>query len=641
MSDRRLFNEREKQTLYVLAGGRCARCGASLDLVGWDADHVVPHSRGGQTHISNGQALCTSCNLKKGATMETHHRLAPWTIPLRDWQQQLKRMYFAAMKQDFLAVASPGSGKTIATLSVAHDMLRRGDVESVIVVTPTDHIRKQWLWAAHNVGIELNPQPIQQRAMKDFHGLVATYHQVMSAPLVYRFHAGNALIVLDEGHHIGDDLSWGRSVLAAFGESPYRLMVSGTPFRSDNNPIPFVTYEDNRSVADFVYGYGRALQDGVCRHIIFPAYDGEMEWMNANAVMRANFADQLADNQSRQRLNTALSARGQWLPKVLKEAHDKLMGIRCHPDPACRQSDAGGLVIAKDTKHARQVADLLEGITGERPYLVFSDNPQASIDITAFAKGSAPWIVAVKMISEGVDIPRLRVGVYATNVATPMAVLQAIGRFIRVQDMPGLEDQTAWLFVPHAPEFIPIITTITDERDHYLTLSDDAEVSLERTQRSLAEDNGRFWEIGSSAAVHVRSYFHDMGFTPEDIVEAQLMGEKYGMGIQPGEKLAAFILEARGGRPGAILSASPRETRPASNGSIPVAEQKTAYCRKINNLVNALAYRIGVPAKEIHTSWLRRGGKSHGDSSEDDLREKLQWVQQLLDETKSGSSHEQ
>ena len=80
--------------------------------------------------------------------------------------------------------------------------------------------------------------------------------------------ANRAIGILDEVHHAGDALSWGDAVREAFGPAVRRLSLTGTPFRSDVNPIPFVTYAPGddgipRSVADYSYGYGRALADHV------------------------------------------------------------------------------------------------------------------------------------------------------------------------------------------------------------------------------------------------------------------------------------------------------------------------------------------------------------------------------------------
>jgi 5-methylcytosine-specific restriction endonuclease McrA len=63
----RRFTGRQRTSLYLASEGRCAQCQAPLDITDWHADHVKPFSRGGMTDETNGQALCTACNLKKGS----------------------------------------------------------------------------------------------------------------------------------------------------------------------------------------------------------------------------------------------------------------------------------------------------------------------------------------------------------------------------------------------------------------------------------------------------------------------------------------------------------------------------------------------------------------------------------------------
>ena len=75
-------------------------------------------------------------------------------------------------------------------------------------------------------------------------------------------------------------------------------------------------------------------------------------------------------------------------------------------------------MVAMDQEHAQGVAELLRHRAGVSPIVATSDDPTASERIARFSEGTQPWIVAVRMVSEGVDIPRLRVGVYATTTTT-------------------------------------------------------------------------------------------------------------------------------------------------------------------------------------------------------------------------------
>src|SRR5690606_24769940 len=127
------------------------------------------------------------------------------------------------------------------------------------------------------------------------------------------------LVILDEIHHAGDSLTWGDAVREAFDPATRRLALTGTPFRSDTSPIPFVTYAPDvdgvpRSVADYSYGYGPALADGVVRPVLFMAYSGDMHWRtNAGDEVAARLGEPLTKDLMAQAWRTALDPAGDWI----------------------------------------------------------------------------------------------------------------------------------------------------------------------------------------------------------------------------------------------------------------------------------------------------------------------------------------
>lgn len=394
------------------------------------------------------------------------------TFPaLRAWQRRALVEYLRRRDPDFLAVATPGAGKTTFALRIAAELLADGTVESVTVVTPTEHLKAQWAQAAEAVCIPLDPtfRNADLHTTADFRGAVLTYAQVGTAPAVHRRRtlARRTLVILDEVHHAGDSRSWGDGVRSAFEPAVRRLMLTGTPFRSDENPIPFVTYELRgdgltRSRSDSAYGYADALADGVVRPVIFLAYSGETRWRtSAGDELTVRLGEPVTQDVTAQAWRTALDPSGDWIPQVLRAAEARLQALRSGDIP-----DAGGLVIATDQKAARAYAKLLAGICGEYPVVVQSDDGGASARIAAFAASTQRWLVAVRMVSEGVDIPRLAVGVYATSASTPLFFAQAIGRFVRVRR----PDETASVFVPSVPPLLALASEMEAQRNHVLGL---------------------------------------------------------------------------------------------------------------------------------------------------------------------------
>jgi superfamily II DNA or RNA helicase len=387
---------------------------------------------------------------------------------LRAWQQEAIAEYFLREPKDFLVAATPGAGKTTFALRLVTELLAQRKIDRVTVVAPTEHLKRQWADAAHRVGVRLDPgfKNAQGWAGKHFHGVAVTYAQVATRAALHRgmTEGGRTLVILDEVHHGGDALSWGDAIREAFEPATRRLSLTGTPFRSDTSPIPFVTYYPDEhgirtSQADYAYGYGRALADGVVRPVIFMAYAGRMRWRTRTGdEMEARLGEGDTKDVTAQAWRTALDPEGEWVPAVLKAANRRLTEVR-HGIP-----DAGGLVIATDHYAARAYADILEQVTGQAPTIVLSDEKAASDRIAEFAASDSRWMVAVRMVSEGVDIPRLGVGVYATSASTPLFFAQAIGRFVRTRR----RGETASIFLPSVPSLLSLAAAMELQRDHAL-----------------------------------------------------------------------------------------------------------------------------------------------------------------------------
>lgn len=444
---RRFFNRSEKAALYIAADGKCSSCGVDLGL-GWHADHVIPHSKGGATDLLNGSALCAACNLRKGSkTIMTE---------LRPWQQEALANYLHADKQDFLAVACPGAGKTTWALTLAKTLIDRGDIRRVIVVVPSDALRTQW--SDHTAaGVDLRPYVSGPIDKSGYHGVVTTYQSLcgVAAGVIRQAIGGDdtkrTLVILDEIHHAADTSSYGQSLGFAFEHASRRLSLTGTPWRTDaRERMPFVDFDESGMLrVDYAYDYGDAVGDGVCRRIDFPVVDAQASWVRdlerREESLTVNRRLTGIDRTDSLRAILDPSATGKWFADVLVRAHQDLQSMRREIP------DAGGLIVAKDKIHAKKIAKRLRDLTGiDAPVVVSAEdeggsNGDARATIERFRDSRDPWIIAVKMIAEGVDIPRLVVGVYATNVSTSMFFNQVVGRFVRIR--PG-EQVTSRLYVP-------------------------------------------------------------------------------------------------------------------------------------------------------------------------------------------------
>lgn len=531
---------------------------------------------------------------------------APAASSLRTWQRRALTKYLSAAPRDFLAVATPGAGKTTFGLRIATELLTDRTVDQVTVVAPTEHLKHQWAAAAARAGIALDSRFSNStgQTSSDFQGVVVTYAQVAAHPARHRVRTENrrTLVILDEIHHGGDAKSWGDAIREAFSDATRRLALTGTPFRSDDSPIPFINYEPEpgggaRSVADYVYGYSDALADGVVRPVVFLAYSGEASWRNnAGEEFTARLGEPLSAEHTARAWRTALDPHGDWIPAVLQAAHTRLRQLRKSGMP-----DAGGLVIASDQTVARDYAELLQAITGKAPALVLSDDPKSSSRIAEFGDSDDEWMVAVRMVSEGVDVPRLAVGVYATSASTPLYFAQAIGRFVRSR-RPG---ENASVFLPSVPVLLQLASQLEAQRDHVLGKPhreseglDDALLNDANKTKDEKDDERGFESLHADAeldqVIFDGSSFGTATFSGSD-EEADYLGLP---GLLDADQVRDLLqkrqsdqIEARSASP-AAAPATPREPT--------VGNQLSALRRELNSLVAMHHHRTGKPHGLVH-----------------------------------------
>ncbi|CRH62654.1 DNA phosphorothioation system restriction enzyme [Chlamydia trachomatis] len=528
---------------------------------------------------------------------------------LRAWQAAALEQYMAEAPRDFLAVATPGAGKTTFALRIAVELMGQGIVDKITVVCPTEHLKGQWADAAARVGIHIDPSftNAQGRAGSHFDGVAVTYAQVGANPAVHEMRTRDyrTLVILDEIHHAGDSLSWGDGVRQAFGDATRRLALTGTPFRSDTSPIPFVRYVEDadgirRSQADYSYGYGDALRDMVVRPVLFMSYSGQMSWRTSTGdEMSARLGEPLTKDMMKQAWRTALDPKGEWIPAVLRAADLRLEEVR-------RQiPDAGGLVIASNQTQARAYARHLYEITGKKATIVLSDDADASDRIDAFRESDDRWMVAVRMVSEGVDVPRLSVGVYATNTSTPLFFAQAVGRFVRARK----RGETATVFVPSVVPLLELASQMEVERDHALDRpksADDEDAMWNPEDAMVAQANA-----SESASSDLLNQYEALGADAE--FDGVLFdGAAWGQGAQVGSVEEQEYL----GIPG-LLDADQVTTLLRARQAEQVAAQKKSKSatkmREANAGVSDHRVRAAKRKELSHlvSSWSRRSGEPH------------------------------
>ncbi|MEV4458061.1 DEAD/DEAH box helicase [Microbispora sp. NPDC049633] len=568
---------------------------------------------------------------------------AAWgTAPkLRAWQQQAFDLYFSREPRDFLTVATPGAGKTTYALRIASELLSRGIVRALTIVTPTEHLKRQWADAAARVGISIDPEfkNSQGATSRDYVGVAVTYAQIAMHPALHRARteARKTLVIFDEIHHAGDAKSWGDGIREAFEPATRRLGLTGTPFRSDDSPIPFVTYVEDgegamRSVSDYSYGYGPALADGVVRPVIFLAYSGEMKWRTrAGDEIAATLGTPLTKDQLSQAWRAALDPKGDWIRQVIHAADRRLTEVRRGVP------DAGGLVIASDHESARAYARHIRAVTGEGAEVVLSDDPGASQKIKDFGASDRRWLVAVRMVSEGVDIPRLCVGVYATSTSTPLFFAQAVGRFVRARK----RGETASVFLPSVPVLMGLAGEMEEERDHVLGRRRDEDglddLLLEQAQQEKKQPDALGDELPfqtlEASATFDRVLFDGGEFgtaaAPGSPEEEDFIGLP---GLLEPDQVASLLRKRQ-----ADQQAAKRKTKKSEEPAPALAphEQLAELRKELNGLVGAWNHRTGQPHGVIHAE-LRRacGGPAIAQATAEQVRERIAMIRKWATQRK-------
>ena len=467
---------------------------------------------------------------------------------------------------NYLCEAFPGGGKTSASLLVAKSMLDAGAIGQVVVVSPSAYLVQQWQDAAWEFGISLGtfatePRTGRFRLSSDVCGIVATYAALMTNWHIFSDLGKSArtLVILDEIHHCGEEKEWGSSAIQAFWDGDsfqnfYRLSITGTPMRTDNDKIPFVLYDEEyvvkddgtmavqlKSHSDFTYSYYDALMDGVVREINFRMFDTDLTWQSnapghKGQTVCAKLTDSIDDVLDAERYRTAISIGSEFTWKMFTEAHTRLMSVR----KSELHATAGGLVLVEDTDAAEIAADILKEITGKRPVVVHSNIPDAQQIIKKFKNSGVEWIVAVRMISEGVDIPRLRVGVFLPSVRTRLFFIQTIARIIRwMNGLPTHDNdkmpigQFAYAFIPADPRTASYARELQKDLAHAIQERERRLANRDGDETKSEKPNSSYEWIDATAGIDVGEGHHQAwGYAeahPEEYDELDKFKNNFGI----------------------------------------------------------------------------------------------------------------
>ena len=415
-------------------------------------------------------------------------------IKLRPWQEEAKTKAIIWLLKDrkdkhFLLNAAPGSGKTIAACAIANELFDQDEIDRVIVIAPRSEVVNQW---------SKDFTVVTQRPMSkvtgvdgniDYLGIdvCATWSAIQG--LESGFHdlcnKNRTLVICDEHHHAAVEAVWGDSAGSAFTNASFVLVLTGTPIRSDGAQSVWMAYHDSGAISHPVDGtytltYGQAVDLGYCRPITFHRHEGKF-----TVELDTGESTQISGNEKTELPKSLKKIPGlqraldyyklTCTPQYIKGSTKPLMsGYQATmleaamiklDDLRNRMPKAGGLVIAPSIEMAKYFVELIEIMEGEAPMLVHSQLPNAESRIAAFRNSSKKWLVSVAMVSEGVDIPRLRVLVYLPNARTELAFRQAVGRVVRTTTPD--DDTRAYVVIPTLEAFEQYARRVEEEIPHH------------------------------------------------------------------------------------------------------------------------------------------------------------------------------
>ncbi|MNJ42890.1 Type III restriction enzyme, res subunit [compost metagenome] len=390
---------------------------------------------------------------------------------LRVWQDSCvsAALDHYQVSSHFFCQATPGSGKSRMAAEIASRLLQAGLIDLVLCFAPSCQVVE----GLQRTFSAVLGRPFDGRLGSL--GIASTYqamdhHEASFWQLLEKY---RVLAVFDEIHHCAghDPLfsnAWGQIILQRLqDQAVFTLALSGTPWRSDDRAIALARYSDpeGRLVCDFRYGLKDAIADGVCRSPRIVMIDNsavrltELAGDSPIATLYTSVAQLLSESPV---TFEDLLTHHEIVDKVLDLGRGRLEEIRRE------MPDAGGLVVATHIRHANQIAAALRA-RGEECVVVTTRTPGAQQIINDFRAGLGKWIVAVGMISEGTDIPRLQVCCYLSRIRTELHFRQVLGRVLR---RIGSVDDQAWLYVLAEPSLLQFSQRVAEDLPDDLAVLD-------------------------------------------------------------------------------------------------------------------------------------------------------------------------
>jgi superfamily II DNA or RNA helicase len=504
-------------------------------------------------------------------------------IEPRGWQSDALTKYKVHEDICFLIDATPGSGKTYFSGFCFQHIVETHPDAFLVAVVPTTVLKNSFQESYHNLGIELTTS-LKTSRPNEFQGAAVTYQQLSNLVTVFeKWHEyGQKLVfVFDEIHHASEENQWGDATVRCSNIATSIIAMSGTPFRGDNRKIACINYDDDGvAISDTSYTYRKAVSEKVCRPVFFIHDDGDAEYYfglkGSKTLNETKISD--SDNKEVGKVSRVIfDSESTWLEKTFLKADQKLDAYRTFTN------DAGGIIVCQPgydenaTRYINKIAPVVRKLTGQNPVVISYEDPDADAKIEAFDRSGDKWILAVRKISEGVDIKRLRVMLMLSAPSTELLFRQLVGRVVRVINKDASEDSS--VFMAKFPHMVDWVDRILEEAAQGLK---DREERQQRESGGMDDDNPYAFSI--------------KGCTHEDGGGTSLYGDRYDAAeiiyAEKVKKAGGSIISATSipeiAKIIKVLGHTPPEPKKETE---PLQKRKERKRKEIDKLVKALAHK--------------------------------------------------
>ena len=409
---------------------------------------------------------------------------------LLNWQKRALNRFSEVrlVKTDFVLVAGTGVGKTTSAASMAAYEYNANPDSLIFVACPSRSIKRGWerTFKKFNIACATNPDQVAP----DRPVIISTYQGAgkMLHTISQMLNKRKLIIIFDEFHHLEASGEWAKPFLD-MSPSSYvrRIFLSGTPWH-ESGQINLVNYveRDNEKIveADMTYTYGENVnsEDGDKNtvSIKFEPKKVVIEIENVDKETQEVVGDPVFIDTSNMARSDPITpfVRFNGIDKwqaLRRLKSDKFEHVRDLIDRAVvllrserkRMNKAGGIIFVSGQSEGGAVQEYLREEHGINALFVISDDPQAHRATEHFESNDDEWIIAIDLIAEGTDIPRLKVGVDLSWKTTMMHIIQRWGRLLRMlRDRYGValpENIEATLFYVDHPQLRHVAEKIEED----------------------------------------------------------------------------------------------------------------------------------------------------------------------------------